>query len=241
MLPAEGETRMATVLVDLAVNLQSTISAPTLTASEAHLDGLIESVCRHASGAWGLICGGSLPPGLPQDSYARLLRCARECGLVTLLDTSREALCQGVRGLPHVLKINLDELRALLSLGVGPGMPSPYDEAGLARLLAAHLGIWASEAIVVTLGHRGSLAVTAEASYVVHPPVVPVVNTAGAGDALDSGLMLARSQGRDWPAALALGTAAAASVVMNEGTALCRRKQVEELVTHVRVCKRTKD
>jgi fructose-1-phosphate kinase PfkB-like protein len=83
--------------------------------------------------------------------------------------------------------------------------------------------------------------VTAEASYVVHPPVVPVVNTAGAGDALDAGLMLARSRGQDWPAALALGSAAAASVVMNEGTAICRREQVEELVTQVRVTMWTTD
>jgi fructose-1-phosphate kinase PfkB-like protein len=47
--------------------------------------------------------------------------------------------------------------------------------------------------------------------------------------------MLARSQGAAWPAALALGTAAAASVVMNEGTAICRREQVHELLPQAQV------
>jgi fructose-1-phosphate kinase PfkB-like protein len=47
--------------------------------------------------------------------------------------------------------------------------------------------------------------------------------------------MLARSQGADWPAALALGTAAGTSVVMNDGTAICRRKEVEALLPRVRV------
>jgi 1-phosphofructokinase family hexose kinase len=258
MVPAHGETRMAIVLVDLAVNRQSTISAPTLAAGEEQLAGLLDSVRQHAEGAWGLICGGSLPPGLPQDSYARLVRCARECGLVTLLDTSRDSLCQGVLGHPDILKINLAELRGLIESDVGArssrsraGLPRPYigDVDGLdldrlgewARFLVGYLGVWAGQSIVITLGDDGALAVTKEASYVVRPPSVPVVNTAGAGDALDAGLMLARSQGHDWPDALALGTAAAASVVMNEGTAICRREQVGELLRQVRVHRLTID
>ena len=101
--------------------------------------------------------------------------------------------------------------------------------------MAARLGEWASEAIVVTLGEQGALAVTTGGTWLVRPPVVPVVNTAGAGDALDAGIMMARSKGRGWPAALTMGTAAAASVVMNEGTAICRREQVEELMSRVQV------
>ena len=241
MVAACGETRMATVLVDLAVNQQSTIGAPTLTAREDSLLQLLDRVDQYAQGAWGLICAGSLPPGLPEDSYARLLCGARDRGLVTLLDTSGAALRFGVCGLPHILKINLDELRALDGAG---GMLSYSSEApgdagddleGLVERLVDRLGEWAGEAIVVTLGGRGALAVTTGGRYRVRPLQVPVVNTAGAGDALNAGMMLARSRGADWPAALALGTAAAASVVMNEGTAICRREQVQELVSRVRV------
>jgi 1-phosphofructokinase len=244
MVLACGETRMAIVLVDLAVSQQSTISAPTLTAGEDQLARLLESVDRHVGGAWGLICGGSLPPGLPEDSYARLVRCARERGLVTLLDTSRDALFQGVHGLPDILKINLCELYGLIGsdqddVQVGARLLRPLEAR--ARILQGYLGRWAGQAIVVTLGEEGALAVTEGASYVVRPPRVPVVNTAGAGDALDAGLMLARSQGQDWPDALSLGTAAAASVVMNEGTAICRREQVLELLAGVRVDELTDD
>jgi 1-phosphofructokinase len=247
MVPAEGETRMATILVDLTAQQQSTISAPTLAAGEEQLAGLIKRVRRHAGQAWGLICGGSLPPGLPEDSYARVLRAARACGLVTLLDTSHEALRQGVVGLPDVLKINVRELRDLSRAGtpraytVGGGALDGEDLADLAQALAGYLGHWASQAIVITLGERGALAATQEGAYVARPPSVRVVNTAGAGDALDAGLMLARSRGQDWPAALALGTAAAASVVANEGTAICSRDQVHELLDKVRVERLTKD
>jgi 1-phosphofructokinase family hexose kinase len=231
LLPAAGETRMATVLVDLAVNQQSTITAPTLVSCEGQLARLLDQLQSYAGPAWGLICGGSLPPGLPADSYAQLIRRARELGMVSLLDTSGEALRLGVGGRPHVLKVNYDELRVLLVDGAG----AREEVDALAGQLGAYLGEWASEALVVTLGADGALAVTEEGAYWARPPAVRAVNTAGAGDALDAGLMLARSRGEGWPEALQLGTAAAASVVMNEGTAICQRKQVEELRAQVQI------
>ena len=232
-VPAHGETRTAAVLVDLAAHQQSTITAPTLTATPEHLAQLLALLDRYAGCAWGVICAGNLPPGLPPDSYAHLVRHARQRGLVTLLDSSGDPLRQGVAGLPHTLKVNRNELQSLdPHMTDGPG--SADDVTGLASRLAGHLNEWASDALIVTLGARGALAVTLEGCYYARPPQVPVVNTAGAGDALNGGVMLARSQGADWPAALALGTAAAASVVMNEGTAICRREQVEELLPQVR-------
>jgi 1-phosphofructokinase family hexose kinase len=253
MLPAAGETRMATVLVDLAVNQQSTITAPTLIAGEEQLTGLLHQLQGYAGQAWGLICGGSLPPGLPVDSYACLIRRARALGLVTLLDTSGDALRHGVGGVPHVLKVNDDELWALLASARGAREPRPCqvgagpqpsrsatgqgraDLEALAGQLGAYLGEWASEALVITLGAGGALAVTEGGVFWARPPVVRSVNTAGAGDALAAGVMLARSRGADWPEALRLGTAAAASVVMNEGTAICQREQVEELRPKVQI------
>jgi 1-phosphofructokinase family hexose kinase len=237
MVSASGETRMATVLVDLAVNEQSTISAPTLQAQADSLDRLLGLVDRHSARSWGLICGGSLPSGFARDGYVHLIRHARERGLITLLDTSGDALRLGVRGLPHILKVNVEELQALGGAAWSPGISqvSGDDVGALGERLAGRLGEWASEAIVITLGGQGALAATAEGIYRVRPPKVAVVSTAGAGDALDAGIMLTRSRGADWPAALALGTAAAASVVMNEGTAICRREQVEELLPRVQV------
>jgi len=228
LVPALGETRTMVVLVDLAVAQQSSIAAPTLRATQAHLSRLIGRLERHLSGAWGLICAGSLPPGLPLDSYAHLLQWARQRGLVTLLDSSGEPLRCGVQALPHILKVNQHELAEL-----DPRVPGDADH--LAATLVTRLGVWATQALVVTLGERGTIAVTSEGCYRALPPEVPVVSTAGAGDALAGGVMLARSQGAGWPAALALGTAAGASVVMNDGTAICHRKQVEELLPQVRV------
>jgi 1-phosphofructokinase len=239
---ADGETRMAIVLVDLAINQQSTISAATLHATPRHLSRLLELVDRYADRSWGVICGGSLPPGLPQDSYAHLLRRARARGLVALLDSSGPALRQGIKGYPHILKVNVDELQALdaiLIRGLDLSGGKHDDIHGSVRMLAERLdkrlGDWVSEGVVITLGQRGALAVTTKGVYHVQPPPVPVVNTAGAGDALNAGIMLALSRGAEWSEALIWGTAAAASVITNQGTAICHREQVEEFRPQVRV------
>ncbi len=235
LTPAEGETRTATVLIDLAVEAQSTISASTLRGSEAHLEALLQAVERHAPRAWGLICGGSLPPGLPVDAYAVLLRRARELGLYTLFDSSGPALQEGIMAPPNVLKANL---REFVALDPGMDVATPLtgeEDAVLAARLSWYREQHGLDALVVTLGRGGAFATTVEGTYRAAPPQVKVANTAGAGDALGAGLMLARRCGVRWASALALGTAAAASVVMNDGTAICRRDQVRALLPRVTV------
>jgi 1-phosphofructokinase family hexose kinase len=230
---ADGETRVPVVLVDLDSHRQSTISAQSLRARPAHMNRLAEVMERRAPEAWGVVFGGSLPPGLRPDSYAALIRLARDQGLFTLLDASGEALRQGIACPPHVLKVNKDEVsvlepsvaRALCNLDANPR------EA--ASRLRERIGRWASVAAVVTLGPRGTLAVTTDQTIMVRPPEVPIVNTAGAGDALTAGLMLALSRRADWSDGLALGTAAAAAVVMTEGTGVCQQDQVHELLPKV--------
>ncbi len=230
--PALGETRTAVVLVDADAGHQSTISAHTLRADRSHLAALFNLLDRHAPAAWGVVMAGSLPPGLPDDTYAQLLRRAHRHGLTTLLDTSGGALRRGIAGCPDVLKVNRRELTAL------DGRMSSNGKTALAALadaLRARLGKWARRALVVTLGSDGALAVTAEGCYHAIPPSVPVVSTAGAGDALSGGLMLALSRGAGWAEALAHGTAAAAAVVTTGGTAICTRERVESLRLWVQV------
>lgn len=233
-IQTEGETRIATVLVDAATNQQSTISAATLHAAPQHLADLLLILQEYTGRAKGIICAGSLPPGLPDDSYRIVVEYARSLGLRTMLDTSGRALEQGIRGLPHILKVNDDELRSL-DPGLSLSLATPDAAQRSLVRLSRMLGVWASDAIIVTLGSKGSLAVTWKKGYVVQPPEVAVVNTTGAGDALSAGVMLSLSREECWKQALVWGTAAAASVVMNEGTAICRRSQVEDLLEQVTI------
>ena len=231
-IEAEGETRTAALITDVAQGRQSTILAPTLTAGPHQLHMLLEQVALHAPNSWGLVCAGSLPPGLPTDSWATLLQSGHEQGLVTLLDSSGKGLQHGMAGLPDILKINGRELGEVAT-SRGDTLPpwaAPDQLGDLAAWLHKRIGIWARQALIITLGAYGALAVTADETIHVPAVAVPIVSAAGGGDAVAAGVMFARRQGQSWSDALRLGMAAAAAVVQNEGTAVCTAREIYELL-----------
>jgi fructose-1-phosphate kinase PfkB-like protein len=239
--------------------------AHTLHASPEHLAQMLACIDTRAGDldapAWGLVTAGSLPPGLPPDAHAQILARAHAHGLITLLDGSGPGLVAGVRALPHILKVNQAEFSALVAtLGRegeaenglhadAPAAPNffsfkeplsapsgSYEQTlRLAEQVESYLGRLAREAIVITLGPGGILAVTHQGIY--HAPALPVqvVSPAGAGDAVSAGIMLARSRGEDWSAALIWAAALAAAVVSNPGTAECSREQVLTLAEQATV------
>jgi len=64
-------------------------------------------------------------------------------------------------------------------------------------------------------------------------PTVPVRSTVGAGDSMLAGIVLRLQQGGSLPDAVRFGVAAGAATVMNPGTELCRRSEVERLYTRM--------
>jgi len=105
----------------------------------------------------------------------------------------------------------------------------------LADALAPRIGEWAAQALIITLGKQGALAITPEGRWYVPALSAPVVSPAGAGDAVSAGLMMARYQGKSWQDALALGTAMAAAVVSNPGTCEAYPHQVEAFLPQVQI------
>ncbi len=240
-VPAEGYTRVAALITDMDAGRQSTVIAHTLFAGASHLEELLERAAAHMQACWGMVCAGSLPPGMPADAYARLLAMARQHGVTTLLDSSGDSLRNGVTARPDILKMNRSELAALAP-DAASAWPDHVDHksvrghvAELARALASSKERWAEQAMIVTLGKQGAVALTPDGNWYVPALSVPVVSPAGAGDGMTSGVILARYRGQSWRDALALGTAMAASVVMNPGTCECYPHQVEELLPQVEI------
>ena len=64
-------------------------------------------------------------------------------------------------------------------------------------------------------------------------PAVRVKSSVGAGDSMVGGIVLSLARGRAMGEAVRFGVAAGAAAVMNPGTALCRREDVERLYPQV--------
>ena len=117
-----------------------------------------------------------------------------------------EAIVTKSLTLADVVKVNEEELQALFQwyFQIGPNDPALSTEEVHAACRAL-MDRFSLQALIVTLGHRGSVYFGADGSYVAtrDNPVPPfVIDTAGAGDAFSAVFMLGRARG--WPLELTL-------------------------------------
>jgi 6-phosphofructokinase 2 len=168
-----------------------------------------------------IVASGSLPLGVPHDFYHRVGELAKGHGKRLVLDTSGAALRRAGRGI-YLLKPSLRELEDL----TGRQIRSEREETAAARLLVEQ---GCTEIVVVSLGARGALLVTAEEAECF--PAIPVSgkSTVGAGDSMLAGIVFALIQGLRVREAVQFGIAAGAAALLGSGTQLCRREDVERL------------
>jgi len=157
-----------------------------------------------------LLCDYFVAPGFHGAAAEDLLATARAHGARTFFDTAWDPA-----GFPESTRIEVAHLLG----GVDVFLPNEAEACALAEeseagtaaeKLQATSGGW----IVVKLGARGCLAAgPSGARFEAAAPAVSVVDTTGAGDAFNAGLIHALSHGAQWPDALAAATGFASAVV----------------------------
>ncbi len=214
-----GLTRTNIKVVD-EVNQQTTDinmpgQAPPLEAMSTLL-GTIEQL--FASCDW-FVLASSLPPGVPTTIYATIITQLKQYGKRVVLDTSGDALREGVQAGPSIVKPNLEELQQL----IGHPLTSEAAIEQAARQLLDE-GI---QLIVVSMGERGALFVDQERTLITIPPVVAAKNTAGAGDAMVAGLISGQLQGLSLADCARLATAFATGAITRIGFDLPTRDTLQ--------------
>jgi len=169
-----------------------------------------------------IVASGSLPPGVPQDFYARVARLAKEMGARMVLDASGEPLALALREGVFLVKPNLREASGIAGHEAG-------DEPGYEGWAARIAGSGGSEVVVISLGAAGAAVVTAEGCEHLRAPAVPIESKVGAGDCMVAGIVLSLTRGLALTDAVRFGVAAGAAAVMTPGTELCRREDTERL------------
>jgi len=167
-----------------------------------------------------LVASGSLPPGVPDDFYARLARLAREQGIRLMIDTAGPALENAVREGVFLIKPSLRELRMLAAGDLD-------SDAEQERAALQIVGSGQCEAVVVSLGGAGVLLASRAGCERMPSPAVTVRSKVGAGDSMVAGIALAIARGHTVRDAVRFGVAAGAAAVMNPGTELCHRADAE--------------
>jgi tagatose 6-phosphate kinase len=163
-----------------------------------------------AAGVSAVVISGSVPPGLGDETPARLAVLCAEAGIPVVADVSGAALRAAAKT-RSVLVPNRDELAEL----TGKRLHDSGEVVAAGRQLVRD----GAAAVVATLGEEGVLAVTAGHEFGVRPVERVVGNPTGAGDAAAAALArhLAAAGAVsevDWPAALADVVATSAAAVL---------------------------
>lgn len=224
-VPIAGMTRVATTALERSTGreFRFTPEGPTVREAEwrAVLAWLEEITCSH------LVASGSLPPGVPADFYAEVGRTMTARGVKFVLDTSGEALRQGLAsGTVTLVKPSRGELEAL----VGQRLSTRAEVIAAARDLVARRQ---AKMVAVTLGHEG--AVLAHRGGVVDCPALPVIaqSAVGAGDSFVAGMVHALCSGKDAEAAFRIGVAAGTAAVLHPGTDLAHPADINRLLAQL--------
>jgi len=182
-----GNTRINVKVVD-EVNQQTTdINMPGQTPPQEAMNTLLETIEQLASSCDWFVLSGSLPPHVPTTIYAAIITQLKRQKKRIILDTSGEALREGIQAGPTIVKPNIEELQHL----VRHSLTSDAEiQQAAHQLLNEDI-----ELVVVSMGRQGAMLVEQATTLIATPPTVTVKKTFGAGDAMVAGLVTAQIQG----------------------------------------------
>jgi len=226
--PSHVETRENFTAYEEATGEQYRFVLPGSALHKAEWEACLDKLATLPDKPKIVVASGSIPPGVPEDFYARVARLAKKFGAKMVIDTSglglKEALAEGVT----LIKPNLAELNEFV------GTPLGRDDECIAaaRKLIADKRV---EIVALTLGDAGALLITAQHVWRAAPMHIEVVSAVGAGDSFLGGMVAALAAGRKLDQAFRTGIAAGSAAVMSPGTELCREEDVRRLLHEVRI------
>jgi 1-phosphofructokinase family hexose kinase len=226
------ESRTSTAVVDPTNNEQTEINERGPAVSEAELDLFVDKLLYLAKGAGVCVFSGSLPRGVPDDLYARLIAEINRLGCVTVLDSEGESLRLGTRAEPTVVTPNEPEAEEL----VGHEFSDEEDRPQAVREIT-ELG--AREAIMtLPTGCVGLLGTGAERvllSARIDPGVVEARSSVGSGDAFLAGYVAARYGNADPEQCLRFAVGCGAESIQHFGAGVLDPREVDRLLPEVQV------
>lgn len=176
-----GSTRVGLKIVDDLTQQTTDVNFPGLTPRGEEIDDLFERIAGLVEPGRWFVLSGSVPPGVPDDVYARLIDSIHHRGGRVVVDTSGAPLRKALASRPEVVKPNVDELSEL----VGQPLEAPEAVRAAGEPLLAR-GV---QRVVVSMGGEGAVFLNGEEALLARPPKVTVRSTVGAGDAMVAGIV----------------------------------------------------
>jgi 1-phosphofructokinase family hexose kinase len=206
-VPVGGEIRSTSVILEPG-GRATVLNEPGPPLAAGDWEALEAAVAGALGDHRVLVCSGSLPPGSPEDGYARLAR-----GRFAVVDAGGAVLGAALEAGPAVVTPNLAEAEGLLHGRADEAVETSPDARGHAETAATELVRAGARAAVVTAAAEGAAVAADGAVTWLAAPRVTVVNPIGAGDVFAAALAAGLESGDDVLTAARRAVAAAAASV----------------------------
>ncbi|MCF4101134.1 1-phosphofructokinase family hexose kinase [Gillisia sp. M10.2A] len=222
VIPIKEWVRENLAVMDTSNNLQYRFGMPGATVSEKERQEVLKQLEILLPEVDFLVASGSLPPGIPEEFFTTIASLTKKNKVKLILDTSGRALIRGAETGVFLLKPNLEELCTLAGVESVAGL----EVEELAKQLI-NKGV--SEVIVVSMGARGAVLVSAKEVEYIAAPTVHQKSTIGAGDSMVAGMVYSLALGKSYSEMAKYGVACGTAATISPGTQLCTREDANRL------------
>ena len=227
LLCITGAMRTNIKIFDDAKKVMSEFNGKGVWVDKKYQDEVLQMMEQLLEETKLLIVSGSIPPGISMDIYGQLTEMATEKGIPVIVDASGELLVRAVNSRPYLIKPNVEELEKTFHISV-----KTEEEIVRAANKILEKGV---KYVCISRGKNGAILVTPEKIYLADGLSVEVKGIQGAGDSMIAGICYAMEQGLCEKEYLRYAIAAATGSVLHEGTELCEKSEMLEMVERVDV------
>ena len=224
------ESRTCTSILDREKQTMTELYELGEPVPSGKIDELRDHIQEVIGSYQAITLSGSLPPGVPTDFYADLIRIALKENVMTFLDTSGEALCKGVEAKPFFVKPNETEARSLLQL-------KAEETFDFAQAAAEISGKYATN-VLLSLGANGAVASNGQEILIAKSPSVEAKSAVGSGDCTLAGLIYGILHGFSFEESIRSGVAAGTANTLTIGAGQFQIEDFERLRNQVDILRR---
>lgn len=199
--------------------------------NDSETEALIEEVRILCHGAKWLAIGGAIPDGVRPDIFCVLSEIGHAARAKVLLDADGDALRQGMKAGPDLVKPNIREAERLLGREI-----CDTDQAIAAaiqireQLLHDQQRAGYDPIVLISRGLKGAAMAADGRAFVGNAPPVRKLSTVGSGDSMLAAFIWALEQGKPIEDCLRWGLAAGAATAMTSGSEIASVAQVLALL-----------
>lgn len=224
----KGQTRCCLAIIDNE-GRQTELLEPGPEINERDFEGWLEIYENLLENSEIVTASGSLPKGLNEDSYERIIEMAGHRGIKFFLDTSGRALLEGINAKPYFVKPNMDEIKIITGNDVNT-------ESDIIHAIK-YLNEKGVELVTVSMGSEGSFTGYRGICYRAFSPVINVQNPVGSGDSFTAGMAVGHKRGMGIIDSIRFAAACGAANAMERRTGFVVRENVERLFKDIKVIK----